>query len=277
MRLQAILSWAMYQWETQGRVILRMDHDLATALLNTRMEDTPVETLPELPFDGFYIHCPNVFRVYNRQTGIHKGEGIYVFRDSILPYAGADKMVPALGFLAIGEDLSRQSTLPGNDAVIYSFLIAGKCVDDPMLGGLEGIREAIHIAMNFLLLFNSEEALSILAVKPPVPKSPKKLKRIERRGLSTHKYFDVTLKNKKPWGERVDRQHQPQDWDGPWHVATVPGFFRRYWYKYPPEGVHVIATKTKDNALWFCTRKFIAPHEAWRRGQARDVNTYIVR
>ena len=273
LRMGSILHWALYLWAKAGRRIFRLEPQLAEALMNTELPNEVLDVLPDMPFESFYISAPDVFKVKNMETGIHKGEGVYLFRDFCKISEESTEMVPAIGFLSVGEDLLKNKyELMRDDALVYCYAVAGKPFIRDDMKEWEGAEEAVRLGMNFLLVWNSTEALSVKENRPTAPRSQGKMKRLVRRGLSLAPWFGVSLSTHST---RVmnTMPMQPCGWTGLMHRTHIPGFYRRYWVK-NDEGAQVLETKTSEvgNVL-SCIRKFCAPHKAWRRGAARSQET----
>jgi len=286
MAAAARVTWSGIQWLRSGRPILRLNPELTETLLRTEVPTEPLDVLPELPFDGFYI-VTDKFELTDPNTGLHKGEGIYVCRDLFRDEQGNATL--GISIIAIGEDKGGgrgsgrgkgRLLSPGlmrNDAIHYYGISPGmnlRFIDEA--DGASGLQETMSIVVNMLFLWNSEDSpLELREVTPRGPKSPKKIKRLERKQHSLRKYFSIGIKPAHP---RPPPQTLSEPFDGPQHPAWIRGFFRRYWVAEVPEGVQVIETKTTDKGKdLFCIRKFIPPMQAIRRGEAPEQNVYEVK
>jgi len=281
-KVGAMLQWAWWQWHSSNRPIFRLVEGLSSALLHTELPEK-LEVLPRLPFSGFFLSIPDLFKVWNKDTGLHSLEGIYVFSDYVRPYDSAPTPLESIGFIVVGEDLNKHNVSKkefkrrramgiADDALQYTHVLPNVPFLRENEKHLKGIKEAVYLALNLLLVFNSTEALSLKEVVPIPPKSPKKVKRLASRGKSTHKYFSLSLTR-----THTKNADALTDWNGPTYTTVVSGHYRRVWLLSPPESAQILETKEQKGSTLHCVRKFIAPYESTRRGEKPKKNIYSVR
>jgi hypothetical protein len=279
LKLTQLVHWAAYQWVESDRPIFRMSQELASALINTDLPAEELEELPNMPYNGIYIDAPEAFDVYNKHTGLHRGEGVLLCRDLVrLPEdeatEGPPTLTPAIAVIVVGEDKNaHQSKVIRDDALLYCFIVAGKPIIGEAFGDYEGIIEGLRLGLNMLFLWNSDANVTGREVRPRTPKSPKKLKKLDRQGRSVRRYFYLDLKN--AWGR--SRRQEATQWDGSTHEAVVCGHFRRYWVMPPVCDAQVLKTKNDNGREMCCIRKFIKPFKAIRRGEKPTRNVREVR
>lgn len=267
--------WANVQWVRSGRPILRLDDDLRDLLLKTEPPTEPLDVLPKIPFDGFYLVVDGGFQLYDQISGLHQVEGIYVCRDQMYKSHVDKTMCEALLVIAVGEDKGGvKDGLLRDDTLSYFGIIAGGDPEVYKHANLK-IKETLQVVLNLLLLWNSEKSpVTMKTVEPPQPKSPGKRKKLERRGMSSVKYIRIGL-------ERDYLRHDVntdavQGWDGPTHIAMIRGFFRRYWVVEKPETQVLGERLSATGRPLYLIRRFVAPHKALRRGEAPTPNMFEV-
>lgn len=278
-KLTSIVAWAINHWAKSGKPIFRLDPDLMQALINTEIPDEVLMELPNIPFDGFWIDAPDMFDVWNDVTEWHRSEGVLVARDRCV-VTDTGEQVDCLSISVVGHDKNNGKSIDRDDAVIYGFLVPGKKPFEMETGGGKSdstMHAAMKLALNLLFLRNSTQGIELTPVQPTWPKSPGKQKRLNRQGKSHQKYFLVNLKGQaRPWGET---HGNPNHFNGPSHETVVVGHFRRYWL-YDPGEAQVLAKEPdmKDiTKTWYCVRKWIMPHKAWRKGMPPNPNTFKVK
>ena len=270
------VMWAHVQWVRSDRPILRLSDELRDLLLRTEIPQEPLDKMPEIPFDGFYLVVDGGYTIVDNVTGDHEIEGIYVCKDKMYRSKEDREVVDGLQVLAVGEDKggAPASGLMRNDTLTY-FAIVDKVRLDLLYDSALSIQETLRVVLNLLLLWNSERSPIVTkSVTPPTPKSPGKKKRMERRGVSTAKYIRLELE--RGYLQKDVVRDAIEGWDGPTHIAMVRGFFRRYWVAEKPES-QILGEKTSHTGkTLYLIRRFVAPHRALRRGEAPETNTYEV-
>lgn len=276
MAVSGRVLWAAVQWVRSGRPIMRLTDELRDMLLATEPPDEPLEGLPDIPFDGFYLTVSGGFEMWDNTSGFHQAEGLYVCRDRMMARAEDGEAAPREGLMVIGVGENKagkkQEGLLRNDTLQYFAVIPGMRLDF-WKSAIPGMKELLQIVVNLLLLWNSEGSIiTMKGVRPELPKSPSKRKKLERRGYSAVKY--MTLGVREGYLDHQKTKTDISGWDGPVHVAMVRGFFRKYWVM-DPTTAQVLGESTNDKGTkLYCIRRFVAPHRALRRGEAPEKNIY---
>ena len=268
--------WAHVQWVRSERPILRLSDELRDVLLRTEIPREPLDKIPEVPFDGFFLVVDGGYTLRDAATGEHEIEGIYVCRDRVYKTKKREEIVDGLQIVAVGEDKGGKvaSGWMRNDTLTYFTIVGGVNLTE-LYDGSISVKETLQVVLNLLLLWNSERSPVVTkSVTPPTPKSPGKRKKLERRGLSVSKY--IRLEIREGYLKTEVARDGVEGWDGPTHVALVRGFFRRYWVTEKPEAQILGEKISSTGKPMYLVRRFIAPHRALRRGAAPDQNTYEV-
>jgi len=279
------LLWAGLLWTRSGMPIYRMEPELQEMLLNTAIPDT-VETLPRLPLPCIYLACDR-FKIWNRDTGMHESEGVYVMQDKVRRTVESSAE-DGLMFISVGksrkggrvlinpitgEELNGE--MARDDALAWGSIIPNADLTI-VKNATPGFQEGVRLALNFLLLWNATgRHLEQKKVRPKVPPSGKKLKRFHSQHKSATPFYLVTLRNRA--AARGIRK-AVSNWDGPIHEVLISGFWQRVWKK-DPEDAQVVATKINAKGTTLCcVWKYIGPHPAIRRGEAKKTaRNYNVR
>jgi hypothetical protein len=270
LQLTARMSWAYTQWLRSSRPIIRLDRELVDLLLQTDLPDE-LEELPPIPWDGFWVEVSG-FDLLDDETGIHEAEGVFVCKDFMRL---KEDVATRDGFLllAVGEDKrrSKDNGFFRDDTVHYVGIVA----NHPLRDYHRGVGDVCRIVVNLLLLWSAQNSpLQVKKNTPIPPKSPKKLKRLARQGKSLEKYWQVTV---DPAFQGHEKAEKPENWEGPTHLTTVRGHYRCYWVS-DTEGAAALGTKTSSTGKTLSkVRRFIAPHRAWRQGEAPSRNVYAAR
>lgn len=269
------MTYAYEMWRSAGKAILRLDPKVVEMCRNTDLPEKLPE-LPELPFDAFWVDLDGEFSLLDEKTGYHKIEGFIVTKDRMVP-KGFKSLIgtPSWLILAIGEDRNqnKNGVMNRDDSIQYF----GIMPDLDLMESLDeenfpGLQDVTKILVNMILMWSSDDAIVLEAETPTMPKSPKKLARLKRRGISSEKYWKVgvspTLKQK--------RAARPDDYDGPMYLATVRGHYRTYWVNEEPPKEKKLAERLVGGKVSYKIRRFIAPHTAWRRGEGTERNVYRI-
>lgn len=269
------VTWGAIQWARSGKPILKMSDELRDVLLKTDVPDE-VDVLPNMPFDGMYLIVDGGFDLFDKKTGDHQIEGIYVAKDRMRRSADAVDGTDGLLVMAVGEDKGGERAGMLRDDTIQYFGILPNAKLKLQEDQLAGFQETLRVVLNLLFLWNVEGSpVTMKTVTPTTPKSPAKKKKLDRRGYSTAKYIELGIK--KEFTSLDLNKDQVENWSGPTHISYVRGHFRKYWVT-DPKDAQVIAERTSDaGKKLFCIRRFIAPHRALRRGEEPGVNIYKVR
>lgn len=269
-QLSARMSWSLISWNRNGRAIVRIDEDLERMLLETDLPKS-LEAAPNAPWDSFFIPVNSEFIVEHWDSGEHAVEGIFLTRDRIKISSAPDaKVADGWIILVVGVDKGGFGNDPyrKDDALHYASIVPGLPLMDA-IGGYKykGLVEAARIAINLLLLWESENCPLLRKEKSPrIPKSPKKLKRIQRQGRSTAKYWHVAI-DEKTYGRTKKAMRSAEGYDGPMHKTLVRGHYNHYWVSETDTPLE--KKVTEDGKIRYKVRRFIAPHWAWRRGEGK--------
>lgn len=269
------VTWGAVQWERSGRPILRMTDELRDVLIKTDVPDT-VDVLPDMPFDGMYLIVDGGFELFDKTSGMHRIEGIYVAKDRLRRSDKSNESVEGILVMAIGEDKGGSKSGMLRDDTIQYFGIIPNGNLRFREAEMVGFRETLRVVLNLLFLWNVEGSpVTMTSKTPSTPKSSAKKKKLDRRGFSTAKYIELGIK--REFVSRDVERSQVANWDGPTHIAYVRGHFRKYWVS-DPKGAQVLGEKDSESGKkMICIRRFIAPHRALRRGEDPGVNIYKLR
>jgi len=257
----AIVAWAAIQWFRAGKPIFRLEAELLQALMNTNIPEGEI-TVPEIPFEGFFIDLDGEWVLEDRATGDHKIDGIYVCRDLV---NGKPKIVSGLLVVAMGED--KNKSLMDRDDTVQYFAMRQTQDLSKYDCSQRGFREVVAVSINLLMLMASaKESVEAEEVTPTRPKSPKKIKRAKRKGLSFSKYTVLRLSEKAKSSIRSSTDKNKTEWEGPTHTVIVRGHWHKYWVL-DAEGRQVFDKKTANGKSLFLIRKWIAPYPTTRRGE----------
>jgi hypothetical protein len=283
-QLTCRVSWAYTQWMRSDKPIIRLSAQLQEFLLDIDLPDT-LDELPPMPWDGFWVSLHG-FLLQDEKGESYEVDGVYLAKDTmrmrekVQPDGSRktlDEPEQEPGILVIGVSKGRTGVQSldsyQRDDILHYFGIApgSPLREDTQQYGM-GTEEIARIAVNLLLLWSAQgNPMQLEERIPQKPKSPKKVKRLARRGKSVEKYWFVSLDP----AYSTPTQSRPDDgYDGPLHLTTVRGHYRTYWVR-DTEGAAVL--DTKKNATGKTLRKvrrFIYPHKAWRRGEAPERNVY---
>jgi hypothetical protein len=247
--MEAMTYWAQVQWQRSGRPMFVLEEDVAFALSKTTPPEDPLVELPQLPFDGMYVVLPPVFEIWNDQTEMHRVEGLYLTRDKVIdPDKG--EVVDGIGIIVVGETKPddpdfvarldpriREYATGHNDAVQYGYVVPGFSFSNPRLiestERLPGLKEGIRLAINLLFALTTN-VFDQKIVTPRLPKSPSKLKELQRK-RSTLPYrvlrFDKDL--------RLERKPRPSGSPAGAEAGrtmaahVVMGHWHRFYAKHP--------------------------------------------
>jgi hypothetical protein len=281
-----LVSWGLIQWINSGEPILRFEEDLSRVLLETPLPASEFNPLPKCPWKCVYLEVPKgLWKIYNNQSGWHDAIGIYIVQD-ILANSENYSQVPkdfrggriisreqsepaeGLWILGIGENKARPGELM-DDAVAYAGILPGKIIFAAKAEDIPGISESINFAMNFLILYNSMDRKVLKFSKRSFPQigKIKKIRRLERKGISHHDYLWISSRQTtSPTGKSI-----PMPWEGPYHQTWVRGHWQRYWITNVPNGVQVLAEKPgKRGDILKQVWKYKSMAPAMRRGEARE-------
>jgi hypothetical protein len=248
LEMETLTYWGQIQWQRSGRPLFVLDEDVAFALSKTAPPEDPLVELPQLPFDGMYVALPPVFEIWNNETDMHRVEGLYLVRDKVIDPDRGGEVVDGIAIMVIGETkpddpefIARlkpeyQEYARGhNDAVQYGYIVPGLSFSNPRLIAsserMPGLKEGIRLAINLLFALTTN-AFDQKIVTPKLPKSPSKLKELQRK-RSTLPYrvlrFDKDL--------RLERKPRPSGGateTGRTMVAhVVMGHWHRFYAKHP--------------------------------------------
>lgn len=268
-RLSLRTTWCMAQWLRSNKPLLVVADDLRDLLLST---DLPKEVeLPHLPFKGFYLSVSG-FTLTDQETGEHPIEGAFIAEDD---FQGEPRItVVGVGAPLPGATEERKARYLRNDTLQYVDLSPGADLDKLLTSaagsGMGGFENLLRLVLNLLYLMGTEQSAELLAretVSPP-NLGVKKAKRAQRQGRSLLKYVHLSLSSK---ATSKTPPRPAEAYDGPWTLSMVRGHFRSYWVK-DPQAAKVLEIREDRKRIL----KFIPPHQAWRRGEGSQSNTYKV-
>lgn len=278
-RTSITVTTAMARCAENDFPVWQIDRELQQVLLNTQM---PLETLPtpmpELPFPGLYVELlDSDIVIVDPTSGEHQIEGFYVFRDEEARLtigeqfrrkaAGEDIVqdgdVSQSAWVLVGVGkVKGKNSLGGNDDTLrYWALKEGAAplhwlrADEDADGACVAVTK---MWVNLWYLWLTRH-LQEKEVRPVLPKSPKKMKRAERRNESFHRYKTLSLNGlstRAPRKGGEPSQRKP----GARGRVVVPGFFRGYWVKDPKEEAVLDTRVNQKGTKLSKVARFIAPY-----------------
>ena len=279
--LWVAMMYSWWQWSEAGRVVLRLDEDLTRLLMSTPLPKGPIDPLPSLPWNGFYLVPAPLFSLTHKDTGAHLIEGTYISTDRSRVSQTAEAG-PTIFTLSAGDDrLKGADPARRDDCLQYAALHQGH----PIRSGRDefpGLEDALRVAVNFLLLWNSASRAELEMEKREEPSSPthlsaKKRRRWDRQnvGRSTLPYFQLGLKCRA-------KSHRTGTTDSEaTHEVLLGRFWRDHWMleENVPDGVQVVKTGrvSQTGKPMVAVNKLIEPHRAWRHGRSRELREMRVK
>lgn len=217
--------------------IWTIEQSTAEALYRTELPFYRFPSFPKIPFRGLYLRLPKgLFQIENNETGMHAVEGFYLVEDKMWN-PDTNKWDDAILVLGTGESkgdfVDPFFGLSRDDAIVFFHLSDSKSFEYAKKASIRGIPELLHVAVNLLWALHTRH-LHRIDIIPALPKSPGKLKKRSRQGLTMLPYSVIQLSQPKRASSRskvsgVRRKRSP---DRP---VVVSGHWRSYWVLYPGE------------------------------------------
>ncbi len=287
-RMTATLGWCAAQWLRHGRITLRLDSAVMDTLMAAQLPEQVLSKLPPMPYGGFYVAAPegSNFQVHHDETGAHRWEGAYIVRDQLYALGNEPlrfgqeprdiedvEVVEFLTICLIGEDRRRSRSWVRDDAIRYFLFKQGREVFPAHWLVNEGWKADAKIAGALLMLLYLMSSRDLFTEVKCVP--PK---------ISTGGRKRAAIRQETDAAYRVIRLHQPEAVGASRRTGTrgrytswrlIAGRPRRYWYRNPPDGSEVVATKVDDKGIErHCVVKDIECYWArrgWAGEQSREV------
>ncbi len=241
---EACITFAVMQCGRANYPLWRVEPDLARALLET---EPPGYTPPgHLPFPGVYVQLPEgLYNVYNELTGLHRVTGLYLCEARFRrrrPGQEADRDWVD-GHLIVGTGHVLEIKPQGlDDALVYTLVDERGPLGDPEKWA-EGVADTWRVAQNLLYALRTRN-IEARAVKVPQPKSPKKRKRLERKG-ALRQYSVLQLTPKETKVNVLSRMMQEASGRKSPRAHIRRGHWRHYWTLEREEGF--VAVREREN------------------------------
>jgi hypothetical protein len=254
----AYVTYALSQWNRMGRVYWKLDRDVVDAFLRTDPPIELLEELPKLPHQAMYIEVPEgCFSVHNEVSGDHDAWGFYLCEDIALDKndSGLDSWVPAITMIGVGEIRDLEDR--GGEVTYDDALVFGKAtgIHDRVDIRYPAVANIWKLTMNLLVALQygyvaAEQVSSTSSTK----KSPKKIKKAERRG-------DISFTRIKlsSIGKEAAKGFSTKDVSKGVTRHLRRGHWRKVWVL-DPRGVSAAGTKVREDGVsMYAVARWIAP------------------